>query len=239
MDLISNSLVQRLGLPSEQKQKIMLWSVNGKEVVTQGRWTTLGTLTALKVGLAKHSFYVAPTGQFKAIVRLPWLQKMAPSIDWARGLLLLQNSRGDPCAITSSVAFAGPGIPQEYADYAGLFNKKAANLLPAHQEWDHYIPWEKGKLPPHGPIYGLTPIKVEALRKEVNKNLEQGFIQPSTLPAGAPILFVKKKNRGLQLCVNYQGLNQICDNAGLGLGLGSGFRLGSRLGLGLGLVLGS
>ena len=37
IDLISNNLVQRLGLLTEQKQKIMLWSVNRKEVATQGR----------------------------------------------------------------------------------------------------------------------------------------------------------------------------------------------------------
>ena len=50
---------------------------------------------------------------------------------------------------------------------------------------------------------------MEALRKEVDKNLKQGFIQPLTLPAGALILFVKTKDGGLQLCVNYQKLNQI------------------------------
>ena len=41
---------------------------------------------------------------------------------------------GDPCLTTASIAAAGPGIPPEYADYAGLFDKKAANVLPAHQE---------------------------------------------------------------------------------------------------------
>ena len=78
--------------------------------------------------------------------------------------------------ITASVAFAGPGIPLEYADYTGLFDKEAADVLPAHQEWDHCIPLEKGKSPPYEPIYRLTPIEVKALQKEVNKNLEQEFI---------------------------------------------------------------
>ena len=81
MDLISNSLIQKLSLPIEQKQKITLWSINGKEVTTLGHWTMLGTLRALGVNLAKHSFYVALTGQFEELVELPWLQKMAPAID--------------------------------------------------------------------------------------------------------------------------------------------------------------
>ena len=94
MDLISNKLIQRLSLPIEQKQRIMLWSVNGEEIATQGCGTKPGTLKALGVNLAKQSFYVAPTGQFEALVGHLWLQRMAPSIDWAQGLLLLRSSRG-------------------------------------------------------------------------------------------------------------------------------------------------
>ena len=97
---------------------------------------------------------------------------MALSIDWAQGLLLLRSSRGDPCLTIASVALADLGIPPEYANYAGPFDKKAADVLPAHQEWDLHIPLENGKSPLYGPIYGLTPIEVEALQKKVNKNLE-------------------------------------------------------------------
>ena len=112
MDLISNNLVQRLGLPTKQKQKIMLWSINRKEVATQGRWITPGTLGALGVNLAKHSFYVAPTGQFEAIVGLPWLQKMALSINWARGLLLLRNSWETPARLQQALFLQTLEYPQ-------------------------------------------------------------------------------------------------------------------------------
>ena len=125
------------------------------------------------------------------------------------GSAIVKKQPGDPSTTAASVISADHGIPPEYANYADLFDKKAADVLPAHQEWDHHILLKKGKLPSYGPIYGLTLIKVEALQKKVDKNLGQGFIQPLTLPAGAPILFVKKKDGGLQLCVNYQGLNQI------------------------------
>ena len=93
-----------------------------------------GTLRALGVDLAKHSFYIAPTGQFEALVGLLWLQKIAPAINWAQGLLLLRSSKGGPNIITASVASAGLGIPLKYADYADLFNKEAADVLLAHQE---------------------------------------------------------------------------------------------------------
>ena len=39
--------------------------------------------------------------------------------------------------------------------------------------------------------------------------LDQGFIQPSVSLWGAPVLFVKKKDGTLRLCIDYRGLNQI------------------------------
>lgn len=42
----------------------------------------------------------------------------------------------------------------------------------------------------------------------IYKALENGFIQPSTSPAGA-VFFVGKKDGGLRPCIDYRGLNNI------------------------------
>ena len=47
------------------------------------------------------------------------------------------------------------------------------------------------------------------LRDFIEENLHTGFIQPSRSLHGAPVLFVRKKDGSLQLCVDYQGLNKI------------------------------
>ena len=49
--------------------------------------------------------------------------------------------------------------------------------------------------------------ELKALREWLDKNLSKGFIRASPSPAGAPILFVKKLDRSLRLCVDYRGLN--------------------------------
>ena len=39
--------------------------------------------------------------------------------------------------------------------------------------------------------------------------MDKGFIRPSTSPWGAPVLFAKKKNKTLQLCIDYRQLNRV------------------------------
>ena len=42
--------------------------------------------------------------------------------------------------------------------------------------------------------------------------LDRGFIRPSTSPWGAPVLFAKKRDKTLQLCIDYQQLNRATIN---------------------------
>jgi hypothetical protein len=48
-----------------------------------------------------------------------------------------------------------------------------------------------------------------ALKEFLEENLRKGFIRESKSPAGAPILFAPKKDRGLRLCIDYRGLNTV------------------------------
>jgi hypothetical protein len=81
--------------------------------------------------------------------------------------------------------------------------------LPPHHDLEHRIELKNGKMPPFGPIYALAEKKQQKLRKYLEINLQRGLIRYSRSPAGAPILFVPKKNGKLRLCVNYRKLNQI------------------------------
>ncbi len=52
-------------------------------------------------------------------------------------------------------------------------------------------------------------MKLEILKAYIENNLANGFIRPSKSPAGALILFNKKPDGSLRLCVDYQGLNNL------------------------------
>ena len=102
-----------------------------------------------------------------------------------------------------------PEIPQEYRDLAEAFSKDKAHNLPPHRgSLDHHIPLEPGSKPIFGPIYNLSETELQVLKEYINENLRKRFIRPSTSPFGAPVLFTKKSDGSLHLCVDYHALNQ-------------------------------
>ena len=100
-------------------------------------------------------------------------------------------------------------VPSAYHDFADVFAQGEADILPPHRPYDHSIDLEPNTNPPYGPIYSLSETELHALRNYLDDNLRKGFIRPSNSPAGAPILFAKKKDGSLRLCVDYRGLNRI------------------------------
>jgi hypothetical protein len=54
----------------------------------------------------------------------------------------------------------------------------------------------------------MSETELAALRKYISKNLERGFIKRSKSPAGVLVLFAKKKDSLLRLCVDYRALNR-------------------------------
>src|SRR5690606_6759717 len=102
-----------------------------------------------------------------------------------------------------------PEIPYEFSEFKELFKDKEIGTLPPHRPYDHTIPLEPGKTAPFGPLYTLSQAELKELYNYIQENLEKGFIRRSESPAGAPVLFVKKKDGSLRLCVDYRALNKV------------------------------
>jgi len=98
-------------------------------------------------------------------------------------------------------------VPAEYHEFLPLFSETLAKNLPPHRPYDHKIPLREGFTPPFGPLYSMSRTELQTLKEWLEENLSKGFIRASSSPAASPILFVKKTDGSLRLCVDYRGLN--------------------------------
>nr|GEX13817.1 reverse transcriptase domain-containing protein [Tanacetum cinerariifolium] len=57
--------------------------------------------------------------------------------------------------------------------------------------------------------YRLALLEMQELSDQLQKLADRSFIRPSTLPWGAPVLFVKKKEGSFRMCIDYRELNKL------------------------------
>ena len=67
-------------------------------------------------------------------------------------------------------------VPSEYHEFADVFSKTKAEILPPYHPYDLKINLEEGTQPPVGPIYSLSASEQEALKEFIEENLNMGFI---------------------------------------------------------------
>ncbi|GBG76305.1 hypothetical protein CBR_g22053 [Chara braunii] len=71
----------------------------------------------------------------------------------------------------------------------------------------HEVILQADAVPPKGCIYRMSEEELTELRTQLDDLLDKGWIRPSSSPYGAPVLFVRKKNKDLHLCIDYRKLN--------------------------------
>ncbi|KAI3734189.1 hypothetical protein L6452_13653 [Arctium lappa] len=104
--------------------------------------------------------------------------------------------------------------------------KKGLESVPLVSEFPEVFPEDLTTLPPDrqvefridlvpgaAPIarapYRLAPAEMKEMMTQLQELLDKGFIRPSTSPWGAPVLFVKKKDGSMRMCIDYRELNKL------------------------------
>ncbi|KAE8728977.1 Phosphoenolpyruvate carboxykinase [Hibiscus syriacus] len=81
--------------------------------------------------------------------------------------------------------------------------------LPPDKEVEFEIKTYPGSAPISMAPYRMAPKELKELKVQLQELFDRGFIRHSTSPWGAPILFVKKKDGSLRLCIDYRKLNKM------------------------------
>ncbi|XP_070040126.1 uncharacterized protein [Nicotiana tomentosiformis] len=80
--------------------------------------------------------------------------------------------------------------------------------IPQDREIEFGIDTLSGTQPISIPPYRMAPSEINELKKQLQDLLDKGFIRPSVSPWGTPVLFVKKKDGSLRMCIDYRQLNK-------------------------------
>ncbi|GKC24836.1 putative nucleotidyltransferase, ribonuclease H, partial [Tanacetum coccineum] len=81
--------------------------------------------------------------------------------------------------------------------------------IPHIHEIEFRIELTPGETPVAKSPYRLSPSELEELSGQLKELQDKGFIQPSSSPWGAPVLFVKKKDGSFRMCIDYRELNKL------------------------------
>jgi len=127
------------------------------------------------------------------------------SISSTKWGLIFADGAGTPTKILSTDD--GGFIPAIYEEFVEVFSTVKAERLPPQHSTDHPIDLEPGCKLHSGRVYKLSMCHSRTLKAYIEANLANGLIQPSSSLAAGPILYAKKKDGGLRLCVDYCVLN--------------------------------
>ena len=81
--------------------------------------------------------------------------------------------------------------------------------LPPDREIEFAIELVPGTAPIAKRPYRMPANELAEMKKQIQELEEKGYVRPSTSPWGAPVLFVKKKDGSMRMCVDYRSLNEV------------------------------
>ena len=99
-------------------------------------------------------------------------------------------------------------LPRVVCKYEDVFLDELSGL-PPQKVVDFGIELHPGTSPISMTPHRMAPVELQELRVQLQKLQDKGFIKPSTSPWGTMVLFAKKKDKTLRLCIDYRQLNRV------------------------------
>ena len=93
-------------------------------------------------------------------------------------------------------------------DFSDVFLEELLDIPPI-REVDLSIEILLGTAPTSRAPYRMAPTELKEIKIQLQELLDKEFIRPNVSPWGAPVLFMKKKDGTLQMCIDYRQINKV------------------------------
>nr|GEY49867.1 hypothetical protein [Tanacetum cinerariifolium] len=159
-----------------------------------------------------HSFNIdlmpVPLGSFDVIIGMDWLREYHAAQQYlSKGCDVFLAHVTTKEAKDKSERKQLEDVPI-VRNFPEVFPKDLSGIPPTR-----YVEFQIDLVPGAAPIarapYWLAPAEIKELTDQLQENSDKGFISPSSSPWGAPVLFVKKKDGSLHMCIDYRELNKL------------------------------
>ncbi len=98
-------------------------------------------------------------------------------------------------------------INQIIALYSDIISNDVPSIKTSMKH-EHVIELNENYKIPKKKMYRLSPREKNVMNQQIKELLDKGLIQPSKSPFGAPVIFAKKADGSLRMCIDYRELNQ-------------------------------
>jgi hypothetical protein len=192
-------------------------STPGGKTVTQ----YLAKNTPLSLGgkVYKASLIILDSQGIDVILGMSWMKENKAVLDIAARTVHLGSSTHDsvslrlpsPTSIASALHHTTTQNLEDIpvaCEFPNIFPEDLSGM-PPDRDVEFIIELQPGMAPISRRSYKMTPKELAELKVQPNELLDKGYIHPSSSPWGCPVLFVKKKDRSLRLCIDYRPLNVV------------------------------
>jgi hypothetical protein len=157
--------------------------------------------------------------ELDVILGMDWLTKNKGFIDCYNRTVTLTSCQGETIKFGTRRISASQGKLNQVdavelskvpvvCEYPDVFPEELPGM-PPDREIEFVIELAPGTAPIYNKPYRMAPTELAELKKQNKKLMEKGYVRPSSSPWGSPVLFAKKKDGTLRLCIDYRALNMV------------------------------